>query len=80
MSDYYTHAHDLPPQIGTCYSTAEASKYADEINGKGDSWRLPLKQGVEPVHVADDEVARREAAERIIANSGLFGRGACGAC
>ncbi len=23
-SDYYTHAHDLPPQIGACYSHPEA--------------------------------------------------------
>jgi glutathione S-transferase len=28
MSDYYTHVHDLPPQIGQCYSVQEAAKYA----------------------------------------------------
>jgi len=49
-SDYYTHAHDLPPQIGTCYSHPEAAEFQKAIDGqvstyaniymsKRDSWR-----------------------------------------
>ena len=32
-SDYYTHCHDLPPQIGGCRVEAEGVPYKDEIDG-----------------------------------------------
>lgn len=32
-SDYYTHCHDLPPQIGFCHSTDSAKTYKDAIDG-----------------------------------------------
>uniref|UniRef100_A0A6U2EXV2 GST N-terminal domain-containing protein n=1 Tax=Hemiselmis andersenii TaxID=464988 RepID=A0A6U2EXV2_HEMAN len=67
-SDYYTHVHNLAPQIGTCWSHKEAKAYADEIDGRGDAWKLPLKEGIEPVQISDEAAARREAAERVIAN------------
>ena len=49
QSDYYTHAHDLPPQIGGCRPHPEAEAYRSEIDGEGGSWRLPLREGVEPL-------------------------------
>lgn len=33
-SDYYTHCHDLPPQIGRCIVEADGVPFADEIDGK----------------------------------------------
>eukprot|EP00962_Isochrysis_galbana_P045651 scaffold18078_cov112-Isochrysis_galbana.AAC.2 len=74
-SDFYTHCHDLPPQIGRCHiSGAEAQRWADCIDGAdGRAWRLPLlKADDEPQPLGgfgqQDEAARREAAERVIAN------------
>jgi hypothetical protein len=53
-SDYYTHSHDLPPQVGTCHSVPEAQPFAAQIDGLDGSWDLPLKPGVEPL-VSHDE-------------------------
>lgn len=33
-SDYYTHCHDLPPQIGGCRVQAAGVRFKDEIDGK----------------------------------------------
>ena len=76
QSDYYTHAHDLPPQLGGCSSngTPEAKAVQEEIDG-GD-WRLPLaadpSQPLPAWCAADAEAgwpaARREAAARLIEN------------
>lgn len=42
-SDYYTHCHDLPPQLGGCVSLPEAAPMAAAIDGTDDrSWKLPL--------------------------------------
>jgi len=44
-SDYHTHVHDLPPQIGGCLAsgTPEQLAAAAEIDGTdGRSWNLPL--------------------------------------
>lgn len=32
-SDFYTHCHDLPPQIGACRVEPEAVPFRDEIDG-----------------------------------------------
>lgn len=41
-SDYYTHCHDLPPQIGGCRVEAEGVPFKDEIDGKdGEQWGRP---------------------------------------
>ena len=71
QSDYYTHAHDLPPQIGGCRPHPEAEAYRSEIDGEGGSWRLPLREGVEPLRAGAraQDAARREAAERVMANA-----------
>lgn len=74
-SDFYTHFHDLPPQIGRCQvSGPEAQAFADRIDGAdGRAWRLPLPPlDEEPQPLGgfgqDEDAAKREAAERIIAN------------
>lgn len=69
-SDWYTHAMDLPPQVGHCSMLPEGEPYANELSGKDGSWTLPLKAGgVEPLLPdVDDAAAKREAAAQLIAN------------
>mmetsp|Transcript_32035 Transcript_32035/g.47309 ORF Transcript_32035/g.47309 Transcript_32035/m.47309 type:complete len:543 (-) Transcript_32035:540-2168(-) len=51
-SDYYTHAWDLPPQLGGCGEEPDGEPYRIKINGgDGTSWHLPLEPhngGIEP--------------------------------
>ena len=78
QSDYYTHVHDLPPQIGRCHSTPEAERFAAAIDGTdGTAWSLPLAESdadadapLQPLDGLgqDGAAARREAAERLLAN------------
>uniref|UniRef100_A0A7S4T1N0 GST N-terminal domain-containing protein n=1 Tax=Alexandrium monilatum TaxID=311494 RepID=A0A7S4T1N0_9DINO len=45
QSDFHTHVHDLPPQIGGCLASGspEQRMAAQEIDGRdGRSWKLPL--------------------------------------
>eukprot|EP00466_Bigelowiella_natans_P021007 jgi/Bigna1/71920/fgenesh1_pg.17_\ len=56
QSDYYTHVHALPPQIGGCRFSGDYELYKNDIDGTaGQSWRVPLSDagGVEPVRMAD---------------------------
>lgn len=73
-SDYYTHAHDLPPQLGGC--GLEAQAFADSLDGKSGDWNLPLSPGtLEPDWGWYDEgAARREAAERLVHNHAAIAR------
>ncbi|CAE7933018.1 DHAR3 [Symbiodinium necroappetens] len=67
-SDYYTHAHDLPPQLGGCNAEAGGKAARDDIDGH--AWKLPLQADpIEPEWswISSAE-ARREAAERLINN------------
>ena len=72
QSDFYTHVHDLPPQIGGCQSVAEAAPYAAAIDGDGGAWELPLPEDDEHQPLAHlglaPDAARRQAAERLLAN------------
>ena len=92
QSDFYTHVHDLPPQIGRCHQVDEARPYADAIDGAdGASWALwgggeegsaeggggggggaavPLIRRLQPTEGLGQDAgsARREAAERLMAN------------
>ncbi|CAN0158888.1 unnamed protein product [Pylaiella littoralis] len=71
-SDYYTHCHDLPPQIGGCRVEAAGVPFKDEIDGKDGSWHLPLSPdgGLEPVGSAfiPEDLARRQAAAKLVGN------------
>jgi len=88
-SDYYTHAWDLPPQLGGCRSEQGGKPYEDAINGvrsldsKQGSWELPLQPdngGVEPdwsFIPGGESAARREAVERISSNHDAIVKFAC---
>jgi len=88
-SDYYTHAWDLPPQLGGCRSEQGSKPYEDAINGvrsldgRQGSWELPLQPdngGVEPdwTFIPGGEcAARREAVERISSNHDAIVKFAC---
>ncbi|CAK8989347.1 unnamed protein product [Durusdinium trenchii] len=66
-SDYYTHSHDLPPQLGGCQSEPGGQEIREAVDG-GD-WKLPLKTSVEPEWSwISSRDARHEAAERLIHN------------
>lgn len=73
-SDYYTTAHDLPPQLGGCAENGDNAEARDAIDGTdGVHWRLPLgpldETSVEPWWGVDDpKAARMEAARRVIEN------------
>eukprot|EP00467_Chlorarachnion_reptans_P001607 CAMPEP_0114520924 /NCGR_PEP_ID=MMETSP0109-20121206/19894_1 /TAXON_ID=29199 /ORGANISM="Chlorarachnion reptans, Strain CCCM449" /LENGTH=557 /DNA_ID=CAMNT_0001701959 /DNA_START=122 /DNA_END=1795 /DNA_ORIENTATION=+ len=70
QSDYYTHVHDLPPQVGGCRSSGDYERYVDDIDGLTDSWKLPLPEGgsVEPVRPQDrnQKYARFNAAKALL--------------
>jgi len=73
-SDFYTHAHDLPPQLGGCAESGDNQAFKRAIDGS--TWNLPLPVDVEPkpwepllANTAEEaETARREAARRLIGN------------
>jgi glutathione S-transferase len=73
-SDYYTTAHDLPPQLGGCAENGDNVEARDAIDGvDGVHWKLPLgplnASSLEPWWGEDDpEAARVEAARRVIDN------------
>ena len=73
-SDYYTTAHDLPPQLGGCAENGDNVSARDAIDGvDGVNWRLPLgplnEKSLEPWWGSDDPVAARiEAARKIVSN------------
>jgi glutathione S-transferase len=90
-SDYYTHAHDLPPQLGGCgMDPANGRPVADVIDGinglGGAAWHLPSSPSASPPSASFEEPdwawvgeaeARREAAERLIFNHARVASFAC---
>mmetsp|Transcript_35388 Transcript_35388/g.73702 ORF Transcript_35388/g.73702 Transcript_35388/m.73702 type:complete len:389 (-) Transcript_35388:129-1295(-) len=88
-SDYYTHAFDLPPQLGGCRYEPGCEPYEKAINGERSldgtqgSWELPLQPhngGIEPdwTWAAPTEAfAQREAVERVTANHAAIVKFAC---
>lgn len=67
-SDYYTHCHDLPPQIGNCYSTPMAKPFMAEIDGGAWDINIPAISCMEPMIPVDRDEACRDAARNIISN------------
>ena len=68
-SDYYTHVHDLPPQIGNCYyNVAKSTPYKEQINGG--MWNINVKVDdcLEPMIPLDTKVACRDAVRNCIGN------------
>lgn len=81
-SDFYTHAHDLPPQLGGCASNKESKPYQDWIDGK--AWEFPLQpitdESLEPGWPEDPQVDALEAATRILENKDAIIRFALRGC
>ncbi len=86
QSDFYTHAHDLPPQLGGCEFNEAGPAAAAAIDGTdGVSWRLPLPPlsptSLEPYPRGDKpQTDRLEAAQRLIGNHGAVVRFAARGC
>jgi glutathione S-transferase len=86
QSDFYTHAHDLPPQLGGCEFNAEGPAAAAAIDGTdGVSWRLPLPPlsaaSLEAYEAGDaPEKDRLEAAARLVGNAAAVVRFAARGC
>lgn len=70
-SDDFTITHTLEPQIGKCSELPAGAAYRAKINGKDDSWDLPLKPEL-TAWGSDDGTgtgfAKQEAARSLISN------------
>ena len=68
QSDYYTHAMDLPPQLGGC--AAESGGEAARALLDGGEWTLAslAQQPLQPLRDDDASAAKRRAARQLIAN------------
>ena len=61
QSDFHTHVHDLPPQMGGCYSNGKPQAMANqELVDRGDWFQLPDVAYPEP------KTSRAEALQRVI--------------
>ena len=61
QSDFHTHVHDLPPQMGGCYSNGEPQALANQEKvDRGDWFELP------DVGYPEPENSRQEALQRVI--------------
>jgi glutathione S-transferase len=86
QSDFYTHAHDLPPQLGGCEFNAAGRAAASIVDGTdGVSWRLPLAPlgpgSPEPYEAGEaPERDRLEAAARLVGNAAAVVRFAARGC
>lgn len=67
-SDYYTHIHDLPPQIGGCQSSGNCKPYQQELDGQAWDTEKEVASLVEPMLPADPQEAARDAVRRTLAN------------
>jgi glutathione S-transferase len=68
QSDYYTHAMDLPPQLGGC--SAESGGEAQRALLDGGEWTLASlsQQPLQPLRDTDETAAKRRAARQLIGN------------
>lgn len=86
QSDVYTHAHDLPPQLGGCEFNALGPAVAAALDGHdSSSWRLPLgplsDTSLEAWPGGDSpEKDRLEACLRLVKNHGPVTRFAARGC
>lgn len=85
-SDYYTHVKDIPPQYGPGYADdgAQVEAATRAIGGLGSSWRLPLDlqspgalEPLSPHMDPGEEVARHEAAYKLLSNLDAIVRFCC---
>lgn len=61
QSDFHTHAHDLPPQMGGCYENGEPQMQRSKARVDSGPWF-----GLPDVTYAEPETSRTEALSRVI--------------
>lgn len=61
QSDFHTHAHDLPPQMGGCYSNGEPQALANQQRVDQGPWL-----GLPDVAYPEPETSRLEALHRVL--------------
>ncbi len=61
QSDFHTHAHDLPPQMGGCYDNGEPQMQTHKNQVDQGPWL-----GLPDVTYAEPETARTEALQRVL--------------
>ncbi|MEM8829036.1 MAG: glutathione S-transferase family protein [Cyanobacteria bacterium P01_G01_bin.19] len=61
QSDFHTHVHDLPPQMGGCYSNGEPQALANQERVDRGAWF-----GLPDVAYPEPENSRQEALQRVI--------------
>jgi glutathione S-transferase len=61
QSDFHTHAHDLPPQMGGCYENGEPQMQRNKARVDQGPWF-----GLPDVTYPEPEYARQEALQRVI--------------
>ncbi len=61
QSDFHTHAHDLPPQMGGCWSNGEPQALANQQRVDAGPWL-----GLPDVRYPEPETARGEALARVL--------------
>lgn len=61
QSDFHTHAHDLPPQMGGCYANADPQTKANQAQVDHGPWF-----GLPDVAYPEPETSRFEALQRVI--------------
>ncbi|MEB3309976.1 MAG: glutathione S-transferase family protein [Snowella sp.] len=61
QSDFHTHAHDLPPQMGGCYENGEPQMLINKARVDNGPWF-----GLPDVTYAEPETSRAEALQRVL--------------
>ncbi|MEL6383581.1 MAG: glutathione S-transferase family protein, partial [Cyanobacteria bacterium J06626_18] len=61
QSDFHTHAHDLPPQMGGCYENSEPQMQVNKARVDNGPWF-----GIPDVTYPEPETSRVEALQRVI--------------
>lgn len=61
QSDFHTHAHDLPPQMGGCYANGEPQTLRNQIRVDSGPW-----YGLPDATYPEPESAKAEALQRVI--------------
>lgn len=61
QGDFHTHAHDLPPQMGGCYSNDQPQAQANQLRVDQGPWL-----GLPDVTYPEPETARSEALHRVL--------------
>ncbi len=65
QSDFHTHVHDLPPQMGGCYENGEPQMLLNKIRVNEGPWL-----GLPDVGYPEPETSRTEALQRVIKHHG----------